>query len=70
MSFEPDEFEGFGARVLVTGRMHMRGEGTGMVFENPAAFLFTVEDDSIVRVEIFLDPEEARRRTEERMPPA
>jgi ketosteroid isomerase-like protein len=64
MSFEVDEFEVFGALVLVTGRMHMRGEGTGMVFENPAAFHFSIEDDSITRVEIFLDVEEGRRRAE------
>jgi ketosteroid isomerase-like protein len=70
MSFEADEFKEFGARVLVTGRIHVRGEGTGMRFENPAAFLFTVEDDSIVRVGIFLDFEEARLWTQERTPPA
>jgi ketosteroid isomerase-like protein len=70
MSFEADEFEESGARVLATGRMHTRGEGTGMVFENPAAFLFTVEDASIVRVEIFLDLEEARRKIRERTPGA
>jgi ketosteroid isomerase-like protein len=66
MSFEADQFEVAGARVLAIGSMRMRGEGTGMVFENPAAFLFTVEDGSIVRVEVFLDVEEGRRRTRER----
>lgn len=70
MRFEVDGFEEFGARVLATGRMHTRGEGTGMIFENPAAFLFTVEDGSIVRIEIFLDLDEARRRTQERAPEA
>lgn len=62
MSFEAEDFEVFGDLVLVTGRMHMRGEGTGMAFEIPAAFPFTVEDGVIVRVEIFLDVEEGRRR--------
>jgi ketosteroid isomerase-like protein len=65
MSFVPDEFEDFGGRVLAIGRMHMRGERTGMAFENPAAFQFTVRDGSIARVEIFLDVEEGRRRTQE-----
>jgi ketosteroid isomerase-like protein len=70
MSFEVDEFEVVGARVLAIGRMHMRGEGTGMVFESPAAFEFTVEDGSIVRVEIYLDVEEGRRRMREPQPGA
>jgi ketosteroid isomerase-like protein len=68
MSFEVDEFEVFDALVLAIGRMHMRGDGTGMVFENPAAFQFTVRDGSIVRVEVFMDVEEGRRRTQEQVP--
>ena len=64
MSFLPDEFEELGAVTLAVGRMHMRGEGTGMVFEAPAAFVFTVEDGAITRVEIFLDVEEGRRRAQ------
>ncbi|HEX4760321.1 MAG TPA: nuclear transport factor 2 family protein [Thermoleophilaceae bacterium] len=62
MSFAPDVFEEHGARVLAIGNMHMRGEGTGMELESPAAVWFTIADGAIERVEFYLDVEEGRRR--------
>jgi ketosteroid isomerase-like protein len=64
MTFVPEEYETSGPRVLAVGRMRMLGEGSGLVFENAAAFQFTIEDGLIARVQVFLDVEEGRRQTQ------
>jgi ketosteroid isomerase-like protein len=51
MWFEPDNLFLAGDRVVVQLRWGGRGKGSGVVFEEREAWVFTVEDGVIVRVE-------------------
>jgi ketosteroid isomerase-like protein len=51
MWFEPDNLLLAGDRVVVSLRWGGRGKGSGVVFEEREAWVFTVGDDVIVRVE-------------------
>jgi ketosteroid isomerase-like protein len=50
-----------GGRVLLLGDSVGRLAGSGVEMETPAAALYTVEDNRIVRIEHFLDQDQARR---------
>jgi ketosteroid isomerase-like protein len=51
MWFEPDNLMLAGDRVVVPLRWGGRGKGSGVVFEEREAWVFTVRDGVIVRVE-------------------
>ena len=51
MWFEPDDFILAGNRVIVPLHWGGRGKGSGVVFKEREAWVFTVEDGMIVRVE-------------------
>ena len=65
MRIEIDEVVDFGARVVMLGRIHNRGRGSGMDVEAMAAHLWTVENETPVRVELIGDRELALRRGRE-----
>lgn len=57
-----DEVVDLGDRVVVLGRIHNRGRGSGIEVDAVAAHLWTVEDGVPMRVELIGDREEALRR--------
>jgi hypothetical protein len=61
-SFRGTEWIDVGAgRVLLMGDSTGRLAGSGVEMETHAAALYTIEDDEIVRIEHFLDQDQARR---------
>ena len=52
----------FGDRIVILGRLHNRGRGSGMELDVIAAHLWTVADGVLVRVEMIGDRDEALRR--------
>jgi ketosteroid isomerase-like protein len=57
-----EEVVDLGDRVVVLGRIHNRGRGSGIEVDAVAAHLWTVEDGVPMRVELIGDREEALRR--------
>jgi ketosteroid isomerase-like protein len=57
-----EEVVDLGERVVVLGRIHNRGRGSGIEVDVVAAHLWTVENGVPVRVELIGDREEALRR--------
>jgi ketosteroid isomerase-like protein len=63
MWFEPDNLILAGDRVVVSLRWGGRGKGSGVVFEEREAWVFTVGDGVIVRVEEYGTREAALEAT-------
>ncbi len=61
MVYESEEVLESGNRVLAVGRLHGSGLGSGAGVEVRIATISTFEDGRAVRVEEFLDPEQARK---------
>ena len=57
--FEVTDYRQAGERVVATGTVRGRGKGGGTPVEVPLALVYVFEDDGIVRVEEYLDPDEA-----------
>ncbi len=61
LSFETDEIVNRGDVAVVVGHLKGTGAGSGAEIEVPLAFVMQFRDGLIVKVEEYLDPEEARR---------
>ena len=59
---EVEEVIDLGDRVVVLGRIHNKGRGSGIEVDVVAAHLWTIKDDAPVRLELIGDREEALRR--------
>ena len=57
----PEQVESRGERMLVRGRVYLRGHRLG-IRDLPAAWIWEVAGDRFVRGEVFVDPEEAGAR--------
>lgn len=58
----PEEWiEADGGRVLVLGELHMRGRESGVELDQPMGWLLSFRDGRLLRYDVFLDHEEARR---------
>ncbi|MET0557299.1 MAG: nuclear transport factor 2 family protein [Solirubrobacterales bacterium] len=57
----PKQVESNGARMLVTGRVYLRSHELG-IRDMPAAWIWEVDGERLVRGEVFADPEEAAAR--------
>ena len=64
--YEVDEIVEREDFVLLVGRMHGTGAGSGAATEVPVATLTTFRDGLALRVEEYLDPDEARAELERR----
>lgn len=60
LEFEPAEFEDLGGRVLVHGIARSRGKSGGVELDTPVTWAFDFAEGLIVRLEAFLDRDEAR----------
>ncbi len=56
---EIDRFVDAGARVVAVGTVHGTGAGSGAVVKVPIAFVCTVGEGKLLRVEEYLQPAEA-----------
>lgn len=57
---EADEFHDLGARVLVLGRVHARGAGSGIVLDTSGGWLAEVRAGRLLRFQSFTNPAAAR----------
>ncbi len=48
-------------RVLVLGRLHLRGRESGVEFDQEMAWLFTLREGKLLRYEVFASHDEALR---------
>ena len=53
------EVRDLGDRVVAIGHIRMRGKGSGAETESPAAVVIDNRDGKAVRVQTYLDPQEA-----------
>jgi ketosteroid isomerase-like protein len=53
---EADEFHDLGARVLVLGRVHARGAGSGIVLDSSGGWLAEVRAGRLLRFQSFTNP--------------
>jgi ketosteroid isomerase-like protein len=61
-SSEVPEFIDLGDnRVLCLGKLHLRGRGSGVEFDQEMAWLITFRDGRFLRYEVFTGHDEARR---------
>jgi len=60
LEFTPSEYEELGDSVLVHGEVRSRGAASGVELDTQVSWLFGFRDGKIVRLEAFLDREEAR----------
>ena len=51
-----DEFRDLGAKVLVLGRVHARGAGSGIVLDTAGGWLAEVRAGRLIRFESFTSP--------------
>jgi ketosteroid isomerase-like protein len=63
---EPGEIQDLGEQVLVLGRVHAEGRGSGMELDQPVAYLFEFRDGLLARGATFFDHEQARHAARER----
>jgi ketosteroid isomerase-like protein len=56
---EPEEIIDEGDRVLVVARTRARGRGSGVQIDATAFHLWTLEDERVIRFEVYLAREEA-----------
>jgi ketosteroid isomerase-like protein len=59
LTVEYSEIRDLGDRVLAIGRLHTRGNLSGVATESPFALLSDFKDGKTTRVRTFLDPNEA-----------
>jgi ketosteroid isomerase-like protein len=59
LRLETKELRDLGDDVLLIGRLHARGRGSGIEIDSPIAWLSTVRSGRIVCSRGFLDPQEA-----------
>jgi ketosteroid isomerase-like protein len=61
--FEVEQVElvDLGDRVLLIGRVHAVGRGSGVTLENDAGFVMDFRDGQLWRLVSYSDPDEARR---------
>jgi ketosteroid isomerase-like protein len=57
----PEEFTRVGERILVTGRWHARGKGSGVELDIPATWVVEVRDGKITYWQTYTDRDQARR---------
>jgi ketosteroid isomerase-like protein len=55
----PEVFREHGDEVLVLGRMHLRGRGSGLDLDQETGWLVEVRDRKMTRFQSFLSHEEA-----------
>lgn len=60
LEFTPSEYEELADSVLVHGEVRSRGAASGLELDTQVSWLFDFRDGKIVRLEAFLDREEAR----------
>ena len=53
------EIREVGDRVLATGRLHARGKGSGVEAESPYCVVCGFEKDKVIRVQTYLNADEA-----------
>ena len=56
---EPESFRLVGEVVLTHGRVIAKGRGSGLELDQPIASILHFTDEKIVRMQSYLDPEEA-----------
>ena len=54
-----DDAVGVGAVVLLVGRLHYRGRGSGVETESPAGWMLKFRQGRVVRFQAFREPEQA-----------
>ncbi len=64
-TFEPDEIDVHGSRLLVLGTIQHEGFGTAPGYAAPGAMLVTVRDGRLARIDVFTDQESARAACDE-----
>ena len=57
----PEEFTRVGQRILVTGRWHARGKGSGVELDIPATWVIEVRDGKITYWRTYTDRDQALR---------
>src|ERR1700752_2927550 len=57
----PEEFTRVGERILVTGRWHARGKGSGVELDIPATWVIEVRDGKITYWRTYTDRDQALR---------
>jgi ketosteroid isomerase-like protein len=57
----PEEFTRVGQRILVTGRWHARGKGSGVELDIPATWVVEVRDGKITYWRTYTDRHQAHR---------
>ena len=57
----PEEFTRVGERILVTGRWHARGKGSGVELDIPATWVVEVRDSKIIYWQTYTDRDQALR---------
>ena len=57
----PEEFTRVGERILVTGRWHARGKGSGVELDIPATWVIEVRDGKITYWQTYTDRDQALR---------
>ena len=57
----PEEFKRVGERILVTGRWHARGKGSGVELDIPATWVVEVRDGKITYWRTYTDRHQAHR---------
>jgi ketosteroid isomerase-like protein len=60
----PAEYEDLGDSVLVHGEVRSRGAASGVELDTQVSWVFTFQDGKIIRLEAFLDRDEARAAAE------
>jgi ketosteroid isomerase-like protein len=58
---EPESLEPVDDRILAIVRVHARFKGTGIALDERWADVWTVRDGKVERLEVFRNPDEARR---------
>ena len=56
---EYSEVRDLGDRVVAIGRIRMRGKGSGAETESPAAVVIDIRTGRRIRIQTYLDPQEA-----------
>jgi ketosteroid isomerase-like protein len=65
LRIDPDEVRGLeGGRVLVLGRFHARGKSSGVMLDQPAAWICELVDGKVARMSFFADAATALKASE------
>lgn len=56
---EPEQITEAGDQAVVLVRLHARGKESGATTETPAAHLWDFDGDRAVRLQVFIDPDDA-----------